>query len=157
MLLDGGFPGRLHGVIPYPKPKKKQLARWCAKYNDGHQFIRGRGEHPFTQLYTWAVCCDVCTKLGLNWEEWIQRLHLMVHAVVHVQQFMNKRSVKYQPQGPWGHFPKKIFRTKACTVDSDSSTCSPTSSSSLSSLTPKDTSCSSDAIESEVNYSPNDE
>ena len=88
MLLDGGFPGRLHGVIPYLKPKKKQPARWW--YNDGHQFIRGRGEHPFTQLYTWAVCRDVCTKLGLNWEERIQRLHLMVHVVVHMQQFMNK-------------------------------------------------------------------
>ena len=31
MLLDGSFPGRLHGVIPFPKPKKrKQFARWCA-------------------------------------------------------------------------------------------------------------------------------
>ena len=147
MLLDGGFPRRLHEVIPYPKPKEKQFARWCAKYNDGHQFLPGHGEHPFTQLYTWAVCHNVSTKLGLNWEERVQCLHLMGHAVIHVQQFMNKRSVRYQLHGFWGHFPRNIFRTKACTLDSDSSTCSSTSSLSLSSLTPKNTSCSSDAIE----------
>ena len=157
MLLDGGFPGRLHGIIPYPKPTKKHSARWCAKYNDDHQFFCGRGEHPFTQLYTWAICRNVSTKLGLNWEKRIQRLHLMVHAVVHVQQFMNKRSLRYQPHGPWGRFPKNIFRTKACTVDSDSSTCSSTSSSSLSSVTLRNTSCSSDATESEIEYSPDDE
>ena len=69
---------------------------------------------------------------------------------------MNKRSVGYQPHGPWGHF-SNIFRTKACIVDCDSSTCSSTSSSTLLSLTPKNTSCSSDAIESETDYSPDDE
>ena len=73
MLLDGGFPRRLHGVIPCPKTKKKQLAGWCAKYNDGHQFLRGRGGHSFIQLYTWAVYWDVSAKLGLNREERIQR------------------------------------------------------------------------------------
>ena len=151
------FPGATTWGYPIPEAKEKQLARWCAKYNDGHQFLRGRGEYPFTQLYTGAVCRDVSTKLGVTWEEQIQRLHLLVHAVVHVQQFMNKRSVRYQPHGPWGHFPKKIFRTKACTVDSDSSTCSSTFSSSLSSLTPKNTSCSSAAIESEIDYSSDDE
>ena len=28
----------------------------------------------------------------------------MVHVVVHIQQFINKRNVKYKPYGPWGHF-----------------------------------------------------
>ena len=37
--------------------------------------------------------------------------HWMVHAVVHIQQFINKRNVKYKPYGPWGHFPKEIFGT----------------------------------------------
>ena len=32
------------------KPKKKAHPRWQAKHNDGHSFIRGRGEHPFAQL-----------------------------------------------------------------------------------------------------------
>ena len=27
---------RLHGIIPWPKPKKKDDPRWQAKYNDGH-------------------------------------------------------------------------------------------------------------------------
>ena len=39
---------------------------WQAKYNGGHSFIRGRGENSFAQLYTWAVCREPCTKLGLN-------------------------------------------------------------------------------------------
>ena len=70
--------------------------------HDGHSFIRGR-EHLFAQLYTWAVCHAPCTKLGMDWEERILRLHWMVHAVVHIQQFINKRNVKYKPYGPWGH------------------------------------------------------
>ena len=71
---------------------------------DGHSFIRGHGEHLFAQLYTWAVCREPCTKLGINWEERILRLHWMVHAMVHIQHFINKRNVKYKPYGPWGHF-----------------------------------------------------
>ena len=41
-----------------------------------------------------------------SWEEHILRLHWMVRAVVHIQQFINKRNVKYKPYSPWGHFPK---------------------------------------------------
>ena len=96
--------------------KNGEHERWQAKYNDGHGFIRGRGEHPFAQLYTWGVCREPCMKLGMNWEERILRLHWMVHAVVHIQQFMNKRNVKYQPYRPWGHFPKRMFGTKPCSV-----------------------------------------
>ena len=60
--------------------------------------------HPFAQLYTWAVCREPCTKLGMNWEQHILRLHWMVHVVVHIEQFINKSNVKYKPYGPWGHF-----------------------------------------------------
>ena len=92
-----------------------------AKYNDGHGFIRGRREHPFAHLYTWGVCREPCTKLGMNWEERILRLHWMVHAVVHIQQFINKRNFKYQPYGPWGHFPKWMYGTSDSSIsDSDS-------------------------------------
>ena len=49
-----------------------------SKHNDGHGFIRGQGEHPFASLYTWAVCRDVCHKLGINWEEIITRLHQLI-------------------------------------------------------------------------------
>ena len=100
ILLDGRFPGRKHGIIPWPKQKKKDHPRWQAKYNDGHSFIRGRGEHPFAQLYTSVVCREPCTKLGMNWEERILRLHLMVHVVVHIQQLINRRNIKYNPYGP---------------------------------------------------------
>ena len=50
------------------------------------------------------MCREACTKLGMNWEERILRLHWMVHVVVHIQRFINKRNVKYKPYGPWGHF-----------------------------------------------------
>ena len=59
---------------------------------------------------------------GFPGEERILQLHRMVHAMVHMQQFINKRNVKYEPYGPWGHFPKWMFGTKPCSVDSDSST-----------------------------------
>ena len=126
-LLDGGFPGRAHGVIPYPKPKKATLRKWCAQYNDGHIFIRGRGEHPFTQLYTWGVCREVFQKRGLDLDDRIQRLYMMVHAVVHIQQFVNKRNLRYQPYGPWGHFPEEIFDQSEVEPDTSSSEDSSTS------------------------------
>ena len=52
------------------------------------------------------MCREPCTKLGINWEERIVRLHWMVHVVVHIhiQQFINKRNVKYKPYGLWGQF-----------------------------------------------------
>ena len=161
ILLDGSFPGRRHGIIPWPKPKKKDHWRWQAKYNDGHSFIRGYGEHPFAQLYTWAVFREACTKLGLNWEESILRLHWMVHVVVHIQHFINKRSVKYKSYGPWGHFPKEMFGTKSCTVDDDSSTSNSDSDSDSDSTTDSDagsslTLCSPDSLSSGPNYSPDD-
>ena len=163
ILLDGGFPGRKHGIIPWPKPKKKDHPRWQAKYNDGPSFIRGCGEHPFAQLYTWAMW-EPCTKLGLKWEEHILRLHWMVHAVVHIQPFINKRNVKYEPYGPWGHFPKEMFGTKSCTVDDDSSTSDSDSDSDSNSNSTTDsdsgsslTSCSPDSLLSGPNCSPDDE
>ena len=50
------------------------------------------------------MCREPCTKLGMNWEERILRLHLTVHAVVHTKHFINKHNVKCKPYGPWGHF-----------------------------------------------------
>ena len=85
--------------------------------------------HLFAQLYTWAVCCEPYMKVGMNWEDRILRLHWMVHVVVHIQQFINKRNVKYQSYSPWGHFPKRMFGTKPCSVDTDSSTSDSDSSS----------------------------
>ena len=88
----------------------------------------------------------------------------MVHAVVHIKQFINKRNVKYKPYGPWGHFPKEMFGTKSCTVDDDSSTSDsdPDSDSNSDSSTDSDsgsslTSCSPDSLSSGPNYSPDRE
>jgi hypothetical protein len=91
VLLDGGFPGRCHGVIPFPKPSKRPMPAWCAKYNDTHALIRARVEHVFTQLWSWGVCRDVFRKHGSSIEERTQRMHWMVRAVIHLQQFVNYR------------------------------------------------------------------
>ena len=61
-------PGRKHRIRLYLNPKNIDHPRWRAEYNDGHAFIRGGGEHPLAQLYTWAVCRDPSTKLGMGWE-----------------------------------------------------------------------------------------
>jgi hypothetical protein len=91
VLLDGGFPGRHHGIIPYPKPPGQALPAWCAKYNDGHALIRARVEHVFAQLSCWGVCREVFRKHGNSIDERSQRLQWLIRAVVHIQQFVNYR------------------------------------------------------------------
>ena len=62
----------------------------------------------------------------------------------------------------WGHFPKEMFGTKSCTVDSNSSTSDSNPNSDSNFTTHADlgsslTSCSPDSLSSEPNYSPDDE
>ena len=83
MLLDGGFLGPQHGVSSDLNPKKKQFPGGVLST------IMECGEHLFAQLYTWAIWRHVCTKLGINCKERIQRLHLMVYGALHIQQFIN--------------------------------------------------------------------
>ena len=44
---------------------------------------------------------------------------------MHIQQFLNVRNVRYEPYGPWDHFPSGIYgqlkATRRCASDSDSS------------------------------------
>ena len=114
---------------------------------DGHSFIRGRAEHPFTQLYSWGGCCEVFQKRGLALDDRIQRLHMMVHAVVHIQQHVNKRNVRYQPFGPWKYFPKAMFDKPTVAPETDSSDAVATSSDESGS--DDETSYSDDAMESD--------
>ena len=126
-LLDGGFGGRRGSITPYPKPKKLDMPPWKAKANDGQSFLRARSEHVLTQLHSWGVCRNMYTKHGCTLPDRLQKLHLMVRAVVHIQQFLNVRNVRYEPYGPWDHFPSGIFgqpkatRRRGSDSDSDSS------------------------------------
>ena len=43
------------------------------------------------------------------------RLHQTVHCVVRIQQFINKRNVKYRPFGKWPHFPKRMWKQETAT------------------------------------------
>ena len=80
----------------------------------------------------------------------------MVQAVVHIQQYINKRKVRYQPFGLWGQFPNRIFCTKPCTLDDDSSSSSDSDSDSETPSGSSLTSCSADYVCSDVDYSPDD-
>ena len=70
---------------------------------------------------------------------------MMVHAVVHIQQLVNKRNLRYQPYGPWGHFPEEIFDQSE--VEPDTSSSEDSSTSSDQSSDEDDTSCSDDPCE----------
>ena len=93
--------------------------------------------------------------------------------MAHIQQLINKHNVKYRPSGPRGHFPKRMFGTKPCSVESESSTSdsdsdsdcdsnsdshstSNSNSNSDSNLRSSLTSCSPDPLSSEPDYSPNE-
>ena len=136
-----GFGGRLGSVTPFPKPPKKEMPKWKTKANDGHSFVRAHSEHVLTQLHAWGVCRDTCRKYGHCLPDWIQKLHWMVRAVVHIQQFLNARNVRYEPHGLWEHFPDAIFgqpkatrrHTDSDSSSSDSDTSSTSSGSSLTS------------------------
>ena len=98
--------------------------------------------------FFWKLAMRLILKGGwtnINWEERINRLHLMVHAAAHCQQFINKRNVRYQPYGPWTHFPKSVFKNGTVTEDTSSSSSSDSSSdSSECEPDPQSTDCSSD-------------
>ena len=72
---------------------KKPLAEWCAQYNDGHVFICAQVEHLFTQLWYLGVCREGFRRYGGTIEERTQRMHWMIRAIVHIQQFINYRSL----------------------------------------------------------------
>ena len=71
----------------------------------------------------------------------IQKLHWMVHAMVHIQQFLNVLNIRYEPYGSWDHFPAAIFKHPKATrrrTDLDSSSSDSASSSAGWSLTSAD-------------------
>ena len=106
VLLDGGFQDVPMVRSPTPNPKKETSPNGVPNIMTATVLL---GAGPFTQLYSWGVCREVFQKRGLDLDDRIQRLHMMVHAVVHIQQFVNKRNLRYQPFGPWKHFPKAIL------------------------------------------------
>ena len=91
------------------------------------------------------MCREVFEKRGLDLHDRIQRLHVMVQAVVHIQRFVNKRSLRYQPFGPWNHFPDEIFEQSEVEPNTDLSESSSSSSDDL--RDENGTSCSDDPCE----------
>lgn len=50
------------------------------------------------------------------------QVHLLVRAVVHIQNFVNRRNIKYQPFGPWPHLHPDCFQQKEADEDVDDTT-----------------------------------
>ena len=60
----------------------------------------------------------------------MQCLQDLIRAIIHIQQFINKRNVRYEPFGPWPHFPASIFGQDSAVQDTAEDTGSSSSSSS---------------------------
>ena len=107
---------------PISEAPKKEMPPWKAKANNGHSFLRARSEHVLMQLHACCVCHDTYRKCG----DPLPKLQWMVHAVVHISQFLNVRNVRFEPYGLWGRFPAAIVKQpKAMQRHTDSDSSSP--------------------------------
>ena len=84
---------------PFPSPPPVPCGEPVCR---GYSFLHARLEHGITQLYSWGACRTMYGTLP----DHIQKLHLMVRAIVHIQQLLN---VRYEPYGPWDHFSSGIY------------------------------------------------
>ena len=83
------------------------------------------------------MCRDTYREYRASLPDHIQKLNWMVRAVVHIQEILNARNVRYEPYDLLDHFPSTIYGQPKATrwrTDSDSSSLS-SSSLSSSSLT----------------------
>ena len=99
-LHDGAYKGRIHTVIPFPGRGK--LTERQQQYNDVHGWYRARVEHLFAQLWQWKVVRNI-------WQGGETELHETMRILLHMEQFVNSRKVRYQPYGPWPHVPEGLW------------------------------------------------
>ena len=86
------------------------------------------------------MCREAYKKYGMSLRDRIHKLHWMVRVVVHIQQILKARNVRYEPYGPWDHFLGTIYGQPKATKRRTNlgSSSSSSSSSSGSSLVSKD-------------------
>ena len=72
------------------------------EYNDVHGFYRARIEHLFARLWHWGIVRNIWRGSGTE-------LHEYVRVLLHLQQFLIRRQVRYPPYGPWEHVPAHVW------------------------------------------------
>ena len=102
-LADCAYSGRAHIVSPFWKPHNRSMPGKTKLYNDLHSYYRGRGEHAFALAYPFAI-----TRHAWNGREagGHEKLCHRVRVLFAFLSFHLHRRLRYEPFGPWQHFPQ---------------------------------------------------
>ena len=100
--MDGAYRGRLH--LAWPFIGRKTLTERQQECNGVHGFYRARIEHLFARMWHWGIVRN-------TWRGSSTQLHEYVRALLHLQQFLIRRQVRYPPYGPWEHVLAHMDRT----------------------------------------------
>ena len=92
--MDGAYKGRLY--VAWPFIGRKTLIELQKEYNDVHGFYRARIEHLFARMWHRGIVRNI-------WRRSWTKLHEYVRVLLHLQQFLIRRQVRYPPYGPWEH------------------------------------------------------
>ena len=88
--MDGAYKGRLH--VAWPFIGRKTLTERQKEYNDVHGLYRARIEHLFARMWHWGIVRNIWRGSGTE-------LHEYVFVLLHLQQFLIRRQVRYPPYG----------------------------------------------------------
>ena len=89
--------GRLH--VAWPFIGRKTLTKRQKEYNDVHGFYRAHIEHLFARMWHWGIVRNIWRGSGMEY----------VRVLLHLQQFLIRRQVRYPPYGPWEHVPAHVW------------------------------------------------
>ena len=84
--MDGAYKGRLH--VAWPFIGRKILTERQKRYNDVHGFYRARVGHLFARMWHWGIVRNI-------WRESGTELHEYMRVVLHLQQRLIRRQVRY--------------------------------------------------------------
>ena len=90
----------------------ERLTERQKEYNDVHGFYRARIEHLFARMWHWGIVRNIWRGSGTE-------LHEYVRALLHLQQFLIRRQVRYPPYGPWEHLPAHVWAAPTQEDDDD--------------------------------------
>lgn len=102
MLLQMAYGNRPRLVIPCRKANGTLTAAGSV-YNQIHGFFRARAEHLFALLWTFAlVRVPWRGREEIGCDKLFKRLKVLLNLV----NFLLRRIWRYEPYGPWAHFPE---------------------------------------------------
>ena len=101
-LADGAYGNRPRLVIPCRKAGGT-LTGAGASYNNVHSFYRARIEQTFAFFWTFSF-----VRNGWRGREEVgaERFFRYLKVFINFANFYLRRNVRYEPYGPWSHFPE---------------------------------------------------